>query len=211
MRKRLASYFRAMHKHTPKTRVLVSKINSIDTLVTGTEKEALLLEASLIKKHRPRYNVVLRDDKQYVLFQLDKKSEYPRLRMTRKVVRDGSVYFGPYTSSYFARETWKILGKVFPLRKCSDSAFRNRVRPCLYHDIGQCLGPCVNVVPRQDYMELVHQVEMLLSGKAGGSDRFFAPSDGRSFRCIGFRKRSQVSRSDQSHSENRGKTICGAR
>ncbi|WP_421901983.1 excinuclease ABC subunit UvrC [Maridesulfovibrio sp.] len=167
LRKRLASYFRAMHKHTPKTRVLVSKINSIDTLVTGTEKEALLLEASLIKKHRPRYNVVLRDDKQYVLFQLDKKSEYPRLRMTRKVVRDGSVYFGPYTSSYFARETWKVLGKVFPLRKCSDSAFRNRVRPCLYHDIGQCLGPCVNVVPRQDYMELVHQVEMLLSGKAG--------------------------------------------
>ncbi len=167
LRKRLSSYFRAIEKHTPKTKVLVSKIHSIDTLVTATEKEALLLEASLIKKHRPRYNVVLRDDKQYVLFQLDKKSEYPRLRLTRKVVRDGSVYFGPYTSSYFARETWKILGKVFPLRKCSDSSFKNRVRPCLYHDIGQCLGPCVNFVPRKDYMELVHKVEMLLSGKAG--------------------------------------------
>ncbi|WP_027722799.1 excinuclease ABC subunit UvrC [Maridesulfovibrio zosterae] len=167
LRKRLSSYFRAIEKHTPKTRVLVSKICSIDTLVTATEKEALLLEASLIKKHRPRYNIVLRDDKQYVLFQLDKKSEYPRLRLTRKVVRDGSVYFGPYTSSYFARETWKILGKVFPLRKCSDSSFKNRVRPCLYHDMKQCLGPCVNFVPRKDYMDLVHQVEMLLSGKAG--------------------------------------------
>lgn len=167
LRKRLSSYFRSTHKHTPKTRVLVSKICAIDTLITVTEKEALLLEASLIKKHRPRYNIVLRDDKQYVLFQLEKRSEYPRLRLTRKVVRDGSVYFGPYTSSYYARETWKILGKVFPLRKCSDSAFKNRVRPCLYHDMGQCLGPCVNFVPRQDYMELVKKVEMLLSGKAG--------------------------------------------
>ncbi|CCO24499.1 excinuclease ABC subunit UvrC [Maridesulfovibrio hydrothermalis] len=167
LRTRLSSYFRQIHKHSPKTRILVSKINSIDTLVTATEKEALLLEASLIKKHRPRYNIVLKDDKQYVLFQLDKRSEYPRLRLTRKVVRDGSVYFGPYTSSFFARETWKILGKVFPLRKCSDTAFKNRVRPCLYHDMGQCLGPCVNFVPRQDYMNLVRQVEMLLSGKAG--------------------------------------------
>ena len=166
LRKRISSYFRSIDKHTPKTKVLVSKIASIDTLVTATEKEALLLEASLIKKHRPRYNVVLRDDKQYVLFRLDKRAEYPRLRMTRKVVRDGSVYFGPYTSSFFARETWKILGKVFPLRKCSDSAFRNRTRPCLYHDIGQCLGPCVNFVPREQYMALVKQVEMLLSGKA---------------------------------------------
>lgn len=113
LRKRLSSYFRSTHKHTPKTRVLVSKICAIDTLITVTEKEALLLEASLIKKHRPRYNIVLRDDKQYVLFQLEKRSEYPRLRLTRKVVRDGSVYFGPYTSSYYARETWKILGKVF--------------------------------------------------------------------------------------------------
>ncbi|MBI9111354.1 excinuclease ABC subunit UvrC [Maridesulfovibrio ferrireducens] len=167
LRKRLASYFRSVQKHTPKTKILVSKIASIDILVTATEKEALLLEASLIKKHRPRYNVVLRDDKQYVLFQLDKRSEYPRLRLTRKVVRDGSVYFGPYTSSFFARETWKILGKVFQLRKCSDSAFKNRVRPCLYYDIGQCLGPCVNFVPRVQYMELVKKVEMLLSGKAG--------------------------------------------
>ncbi|WP_320169639.1 excinuclease ABC subunit UvrC [Maridesulfovibrio sp.] len=167
LRRRLSSYFRAVQKHTPKTRVLVSKIRAIDTMVTATEKEALLLEASLIKKHRPRYNVVLRDDKQYVLFQLDKKSEYPRLRLTRKVVRDGSVYFGPYTSSYYARETWKLLGKVFPLRKCSDSAFKNRVRPCLYHDMKQCLGPCVNVIPHDEYMGMVRKVEMLLSGRAG--------------------------------------------
>lgn len=166
LRKRLTSYFRSVQRHTPKTRVLVSKIRAIDVLATSTEKEALLLEASLIKKHRPKYNIVLRDDKQYVLFQLDKKSEYPRLKITRKVVRDGSVYFGPYTSSYYARETWKILGKVFPLRKCSDSTFRNRARPCLYHDIGQCLGPCVNVVPREKYMELVKKVEQLLSGRA---------------------------------------------
>lgn len=165
LRKRLSSYFRSIARHTPKTKVLVSKIRSINVLTTTTEKEALLLESSLIKKHRPKYNIVLRDDKQYVLFKLDKKSEYPRLMISRKVVRDGSVYFGPYTSSYFARETWKILGKVFPLRKCSDSAFKNRARPCLYYDIGQCLGPCVNFVPRADYMEYVKKVEQLLSGR----------------------------------------------
>lgn len=129
LRKRLSSYFRSVHKHTPKTRVLVSKIASIDTLVTATEKEALLLEASLIKKHRPRYNVVLRDDKQYVLFQLDKKSEYPRLRLTRKVVRDGSVYFGPYTSSYFARETWKVLGKGLPAPQVFRFRFQKQGAP----------------------------------------------------------------------------------
>lgn len=167
LRKRLSSYFRSPERHTPKTRVLVSKIRRIDVLATSTEKEALLLESSLIKKHRPRYNIVLRDDKQYVLFRLDKKAEYPRLRITRKVVRDGSVYFGPYTSSFFARETWKILGKVFPLRKCSDTSFKNRSRPCLYYDMGQCLGPCVNFVPRADYMEHVKKVEQLLSGRAG--------------------------------------------
>ncbi|WP_027179302.1 excinuclease ABC subunit UvrC [Maridesulfovibrio bastinii] len=166
LRKRLSSYFRSVDRHTPKTKVMVSKIRKIDILATSTEKEALLLESSLIKKHRPKYNIVLRDDKQYVLFRLDKKAEYPRLRITRKVVRDGSVYFGPYTSSYFARETWKILGKVFPLRKCSDTSFKNRSRPCLYHDMGQCLGPCVNFVPRADYMEHVKKVEQLLSGKA---------------------------------------------
>lgn len=167
LRRRLASYFRKTAGHTPKTRVLVANIRSIDILHTATEKEALLLESGLIKKHRPRYNVVLKDDKQYVLFKLDKQSEFPRLSVTRKVARDGSVYFGPFTSGAAARATWKLLGKVFPLRKCTDHVFRNRVRPCLYHDIHQCPAPCVKDVDRAEYMAQVRRIEMLLSGKSG--------------------------------------------
>ncbi|WP_272700079.1 excinuclease ABC subunit UvrC [Desulfovibrio sp. Fe33] len=166
LRRRLASYFRNTAAHTPKTRALVSHIRHVDILLTATEKEALLLESGLIKKHRPRYNIVLKDDKQYVLFRLDRQSEFPRLAMTRKVVRDGAVYFGPFTSASAARTVWKLLGKVFPLRKCKDTAFRNRVRPCLYHDIGQCWGPCVKDVDRAAYAEMVHRVEMLLSGRS---------------------------------------------
>ncbi|OIQ51961.1 UvrABC system protein C [Pseudodesulfovibrio hydrargyri] len=166
LRRRLASYFRNPAGQTPKTRALVGHIRHVDTLLTATEKEALLLESGLIKKHRPRYNVVLKDDKQYVLFRLDRQNDFPRLSMTRKVVRDGSVYFGPFTSASAARTVWKLLGKVFPLRKCKDAAFRNRVRPCLYHDIGQCWAPCVKDVDRAEYAEMVHRVEMLLSGRS---------------------------------------------
>ncbi len=165
LRKRLASYFRSSKGLTTKTRALVACICSVYILLTGTEKEALLLEASLIKKHRPRYNVVLRDDKQYILFKLNLKAEFPRLMITRRVLRDGSVYFGPFTSSAAAKQTWKLLGKVFPLRKCSDSAFANRVRPCLNHDIGQCLAPCVRDVDREHYQGLVKQVELFLAGR----------------------------------------------
>ncbi len=167
LRKRLSSYFRPGAKLTPKNESLVRRVRRVDTLLAGTEKEALLLEASLIKKHRPRYNIVLRDDKQYVLFKLEKRSEYPRLLITRKAVRDGSVYFGPFTSAAAARQTWKLLGRAFPLRKCADSVFRNRVRPCLYHDIGQCLAPCVRDVDRNEYLDLVRRVEMFLRGRSG--------------------------------------------
>lgn len=165
--KRLASYFRGQDRHTPKTKIMVSRIRSIETLSTASEKEALLLEASLIKKHRPRYNIVLRDDKSYVLFRLTKRHDYPRLVMTRKVVRDGSVYYGPFTSAYAAKRTWKILGKAFQLRKCGDRMFLNRVRPCLYHHIGQCLAPCVKEVPKEEYAALVRRVEMVLAGRSG--------------------------------------------
>ena len=102
LRKRVLSYFTSPARQTPKTRAMLSLARSIDILTTATEKEALLLEASLIKKHRPRYNIVLRDDKQYILFRLDKKSEFPRLTLTRKVKRDGAMYFGPFTSALAA-------------------------------------------------------------------------------------------------------------
>lgn len=167
LRKRLSSYFRAGAAHGPKTTALVARIKSIDILLVTTEKEALLLEESLIKQHRPRYNVVLRDDKRSLLFRLDKASDFPRLTLTRQVRRDGSAYFGPYASAYAARATMKLVGHIFPLRKCSDRSFKNRVRPCLYHQLGQCLAPCVLSVDPAQYRELVAQVEQFLSGNAG--------------------------------------------
>jgi excinuclease ABC subunit C len=165
LRKRLASYFRAPEALPDKTRVMMGKVAAIDYLCTETEKEALLLEASLIKKHRPRYNIVLRDDKSYILFKLDKASDYPRLTLTRRVNKDRAVYFGPFTSALAARETLKALNRIFPLRKCKDTTFRNRSRPCLQHQIGRCLAPCVYDVSVQEYKRLVSRVELFLQGR----------------------------------------------
>jgi len=172
LRKRIASYFReaaegAPPPQTPKTLAMLRQAERLDTLSTTTEKEALLLEASLIKKHRPRYNIVLRDDKQYVLFRLQKKHPYPRLDIVRAVRRDGAQYYGPFTSAGAARATWKAIHRAFPLRRCTDRALENRVRPCLYHFIGQCLAPCVFDVPQGEYAALVQRVEMLLAGRSG--------------------------------------------
>ncbi len=171
LRKRIASYFReaaegAPPPQTPKTLAMLRQAERLDTLSTTTEKEALLLEASLIKKHRPRYNIVLRDDKQYVLFRLQKKHPYPRLDIVRAVRRDGAQYYGPFTSAGAARATWKAIHRAFPLRRCTDRALENRVRPCLYHFIGQCLAPCVFDVPQGEYAALVQRVEMLLAGRS---------------------------------------------
>ena len=166
LRARLGSYFRGESGHSVKTAALVARIAAVEVLLTASEKEALLLEASLIKKHRPRYNVVLKDDKNYILFKLDKRSPYPRLAFTRRVTRDGAAYFGPFTSAAAARATWKELGRIFALRKCGDRTLANRVRPCLYHFIGQCLAPCVKAVDPETYMALVRRVEAFLTGRS---------------------------------------------
>lgn len=166
LRKRLGSYFQDPARLPRKTRVMMDKVHCIDTLCTETEKEAFLLENSLIKKHRPRYNIILRDDKSYVLFKLDKRHPFPRLSMTRRVTQDGSTYFGPFTSAVAARETWKLINRIFPLRKCKQSAFTNRVRPCLQYNIGRCLGPCVYDISKTEYHTVVRQVELFLTGKS---------------------------------------------
>ncbi len=166
LRKRILSYFRDTSALTPKTVAMIGHAASLETLSTTTEKEALLLEASLIKKHRPHYNIVLRDDKQYVLFRIARDVPFPRLEVVRQPRRDNARYFGPFTSGQAARETWKTIHRAFPLRRCSDRAFKNRVRPCLYHHIGQCLAPCTENVSPEDYATLVHRVELLLSGRS---------------------------------------------
>uniref|UniRef100_B8IY95 UvrABC system protein C n=1 Tax=Desulfovibrio desulfuricans (strain ATCC 27774 / DSM 6949 / MB) TaxID=525146 RepID=B8IY95_DESDA len=165
LRRRVLSYFRAEGLPT-KTKAMLSHAGSIEYLTTTTEKEALLLESSLIKKHRPRYNIVLRDDKQYVLFRLNPKHPFPRLEVVRQARRDGARYFGPFTSALSARETWKLIHRAFALRRCSDRAMKNRVRACLYHFMGQCPAPCMDLVTPQQYNENVRKVCDLLQGRA---------------------------------------------
>ncbi len=168
LRKRILSYFR--EEGLPvKTQALMRHAASLDTISTTTEKEALLLEASLIKKHRPHYNIVLRDDKQYILFKISLKHHFPRLEIVRTAQKNGrekARYYGPFTSALAARETWKILHKAFPLRRCTDRAMRNRVRPCLYHFMGQCPAPCMEKITPQEYYKGVQKVQELLSGRS---------------------------------------------
>ncbi len=168
LRKRVLSYFQ---KNIPsKTKAMLSHAESLKTLVTKTEKEALLLEANLIKKHRPRYNIVLRDDKDHILFRLDPAAGFPRLEIVRRVRPGrgmaGKILFGPFSSTGAARETWRAIHNVFPLRRCPDKSFANRTRPCLYHHMGQCLGPCVLDVDKEKYASFVNQVILLLRGKS---------------------------------------------
>lgn len=170
LRQRIASYFRDPASLSTKTRHMVERAEHIDILRTGTEKEALLLEASLIKKHRPRYNILLRDDKEYLLFRIRMNHPYPRVEIARRNQHRGREknvrYFGPFSSGFAARETWKLIHKYFPLRRCRDTAFANRTRPCLYFDIGQCLAPCVQPVPQDEYRALLNKVILLLQGKS---------------------------------------------
>jgi excinuclease ABC subunit C len=165
LRKRVLSYFRDKEQQSPKTRILVSKISDLDFILTGSEKEALILEANLIKRHRPRYNVILRDDKRYLVLRLDPKEEYPRLSLVRRIRQDGALYFGPYASANAVRQTLKVLHGMFPLRQCSGTKFRQRARPCLNHQMGRCLGLCVGAISPEEYGPVVEQAVLFLKGR----------------------------------------------
>ncbi|UCG14348.1 MAG: excinuclease ABC subunit UvrC [Deltaproteobacteria bacterium] len=165
LRKRVFSYFRNQEHVSPKTRVLVGKVADMEVILTGTEKEALILESNLIKLHRPRYNVVLRDDKRYLVLRLDPKSEYPGLSLVRRIRNDGALYFGPYSSAQAVRRTLKVLYQMFPLRQCSGPKFKTRQRPCLNHQMGRCLGLCVGTVSAEDYAQVVEQAVLFLKGR----------------------------------------------
>ncbi|CAI1670927.1 Excinuclease ABC subunit C [Serratia fonticola] len=164
LKKRLASYFRTQVS-SRKTETLVKNISQIDVTVTHTETEALLLEHNYIKLYQPRYNVLLRDDKSYPLIFLSADS-HPRLTVHRGAKHAKGEYFGPFPNSYAVRETLALLQKLFPVRQCDNSVYRNRSRPCLQYQIGRCLGPCVaGLVSEEDYRQQVDYVRLFLSGK----------------------------------------------
>ena len=164
LRKRLASYTRLAESTQGKTAVMLSHVHKVDTLLTRTEKEALILEASLIKKHRPRYNIVLRDDKNYPLLKVTIQEEWPRVLMTRRRKKDGARYFGPYSSSSAMWATLKLLSSIFPLRRCKTSQVQARTRPCLNGQMHNCLAPCMGLTERAEYQKMVARIIMVLEG-----------------------------------------------
>ncbi|HDL7428149.1 TPA: excinuclease ABC subunit UvrC [Yersinia enterocolitica] len=164
LKKRLTSYFRA-HVASRKTETLVKNIAQIDVTVTHTETEALLLEHNYIKLYQPRYNVLLRDDKSYPLIFLS-ADKHPRLAIHRGAKHEKGEYFGPFPNSYAVRETLALLQKLFPVRQCENSVYRNRSRPCLQYQIGRCSGPCVpGLVSEEEYQRQVDYVRLFLLGK----------------------------------------------
>lgn len=165
LRKRLASYLRADYRQQSKTAMLLSQVRSIATILTNTEKEALILEASLIKQHRPRYNVILRDDKNYPLIKVTVQEEWPRLLMARRRHKDGARYFGPFSSPTAMWETIRYLNSLFPLRRCKEKALKAKARPCLDAQMNRCLAPCVGKVAREEYLDMVRRVLLVLEGK----------------------------------------------
>ncbi|MGM3159897.1 excinuclease ABC subunit UvrC [Dickeya undicola] len=164
LKKRLSSYFRA-HVASRKTEALVKSIRQIDVTITHTETEALLLEHNYIKRYQPRYNVLLRDDKSYPMIFLSGDT-HPRLSVHRGAKHAKGEYFGPFPNGNAVRETLMLLQKLFPIRQCENSVYRNRSRPCLQYQIGRCLGPCVSsLVSEDEYQRQVDYVRLFLSGK----------------------------------------------
>jgi excinuclease ABC subunit C len=165
LKSRLSSYIGAEGRPDAKTSLLVEKIADVETIVTATAQEALILEANLIRRHKPAYNVILKDDKRYPSLRLDINAPYPCLQVVRKTRRDGALYFGPYASGLALRQTLKLINKAFKLRKCRTPEVRKRPRPCLNHQMGLCLAPCSLPVDPAVYAEMVDQVRLFLSGR----------------------------------------------
>lgn len=169
LKNRLGSYFSKTRPKTGqmdmKTRILIGKISTFETIITGSEKEALVLEANLIRQHKPRYNVILKDDKRYPSLRLGKSSAYPNLTIVRKPGKDGAHYFGPYPSAQSVRQTLKIIERTFKLRKCKNRSLKPKSRPCLNYQMGTCLAPCFKKVDPAVYREVVKEVILFLKGR----------------------------------------------
>lgn len=167
LKERVKSYFTKSNKN-PKASIIAKKSGDIDYIVTDTEVEALILECNLIKKYRPKYNVLLKDDKSYPYIKVSLKEDYPRVMITRRIINDGSCYFGPYTAAGAVRETLKLIKQIFPHRTCSRTQFKSRTRPCLNFHIERCPAPCVGKISREGYRKVIEEIILFLEGKQDG-------------------------------------------
>lgn len=167
LKNRVRQYFQSSRNQAPKVRAMVSHIADFETIMTANEVESLILEANLIKKHRPRYNIRLKDDKSYPYVKVTVQEEYPRVFITRRVLRDGARYFGPYTNVTALRDSLKLLKRLFPLRTCRTMPDR----PCLEYHIKRCLAPCVGKVGEEDYRAMIRAVLLFLEGRTDDVER----------------------------------------
>ena len=165
LRNRLLTYFQAPVHEIPRVELFVSRVERFDVILTETEAEALILEATLIKKHKPKFNVRLKDDKAYPYLKIAIQEDFPRIEWSRKVAHDGSRYFGPFPSARSARQVLQLLNDTFHLRDCSDNVFRHRSRPCILHQLDRWMAPCVGYVASKRYTEGITQGIQVLEGK----------------------------------------------
>lgn len=167
LKNRVSSYFAIGPHEVPRTEMLVNRIDRFDVILTETEAEALILECTLIKKHKPKFNIRLKDDKAYPYLKIQTALPFPRIEWTRRVKRDGARYFGPFPSAWSARQVMKLLNETFKLRDCSDNTFRHRSRPCILYQMGKCTAPCVANIGATDYKIAMDEVVQVLEGKGG--------------------------------------------
>jgi excinuclease ABC subunit C len=165
LKNRVRSYFQSSRTHSAKVRVMVDHIVELETIITSSELEALILESNLIKKYRPKYNIRLRDDKHYPYLRIDVQDLFPRVTIARQMKKDGARYFGPYTSAGAVYETLRMLKKLFPLRTCKRKIGEDKGRPCLNYHIKRCLAPCDDKVDRVTYHQMIKEICLFLEGR----------------------------------------------
>jgi excinuclease ABC subunit C len=166
LKNRVRQYFQSAKNHTPKVRAMVERVDDLDTVLVDGELEALLLECNLIKRHRPFYNILLKDDKQFPYLAIDLSQDFPEVTVRRKIQSDGARYFGPYPGATLVREMLDAVRLIFPIRICKKRLREGmNMRPCIHHEIGQCLAPCAGLISRDDYHALIAQVIAFLSGQ----------------------------------------------
>ena len=166
LRSRIRSYLKEREGARPQIESLMKDMADVDYFVTRNEREALILESSLIKQKKPRYNIRLKDDKNYLSLRLDPRETFPRLSLTRRVLKDGAIYYGPFASADALKKAKRLIHKIFPLRDCNDEKFkRHAARPCLNYYMGLCLGPCAGKSGEEGYQDVVEQTRMFLKGE----------------------------------------------